>query len=160
VDTLLARFLPAYTRRAKRRTVQSPKFYFANVGVVNSLARRGTLEPGGELFGKALENWIFHELTAYSHYSERFFELSYWRLSSGQEIDFVVGDAEVAIEVKATARADHHDLKGLRQFNLEHPQVRRRILVSLDPIVRRTEDDVEMLPVKTFLERLWAHQLL
>jgi len=112
VDTLLGRFVQAFTRRAKRRSVQAPKFYFSSVGVVNSLARRGQLEQGGELYGKALGNWICHELAAWLHYSETFLELTFWRLSSGQEVDFVVGDAQVALEIKASARVDHHDLKG------------------------------------------------
>ncbi|MDE0448792.1 MAG: DUF4143 domain-containing protein [Spirochaetaceae bacterium] len=55
------RFLPGYRRRPKRRVVAAPKFYFGDVGVVNFLARRGALQPGGELFGKAFENWVFHE---------------------------------------------------------------------------------------------------
>ncbi len=55
VDTLLGAFLPSYTRRPKRRTQRAPKFYFRDVGVVNHLARRGTLLEGGELFGKAFE---------------------------------------------------------------------------------------------------------
>ena len=33
--------------------VAAPKFYFGDVGVVNFLATRGALQPGGELFGKA-----------------------------------------------------------------------------------------------------------
>ncbi|MBX3171480.1 MAG: ATP-binding protein [Candidatus Eremiobacteraeota bacterium] len=160
VDTLLGRFLNAYTRKAKRRSVQAPKFYFSSVGVVNALARRGRLEPGGELFGKALENWVCHELTAWLHYSESFLELSYWRLSSGQEVDFVIGDAEMALEVKAAARVDHHDLKGLRQFKLEYPQVKRRILISLDPMARRTDDGVELMPLSDFLGRLWQGEVV
>jgi uncharacterized protein len=41
-DTLLGRWLPAYTRRPKRRVIAAPKFYFTDVGVVNYLcpARR------------------------------------------------------------------------------------------------------------------------
>ena len=57
-DMLLGRFLPAYRRRPKRRVVAAPKFYFGDVGVVNFLARRGALQPGGELFCKAFENSI------------------------------------------------------------------------------------------------------
>lgn len=159
VDTLLGRFLPPYTRRAKRRTVQAPKFYFSSVGVVNALARRGRLEPGAQLYGKALENWICHELTAWQHYSETFCELSYWRLSSGQEVDFVLGEAQIAIEVKASARVDHHDLKGLRQFKIEYPGVERRILVSLDPIQRQSDDQIELLSVSDFLARLWSGEI-
>lgn len=39
----------------------SPKFYFTDAGIVNYLARRGEISPGSELFGKAFENWVFHE---------------------------------------------------------------------------------------------------
>ena len=64
-DTLLGKWLPAYRKRRKRRLIGSPKFYFADVGVVNRLARRGALSPGSELYGKAFENWVFHELSAF-----------------------------------------------------------------------------------------------
>jgi predicted AAA+ superfamily ATPase len=82
-DTLLGSFLPSYTRRPKRRTVKAPKFYFFDVGIVNFLARRGKLVPGSELFGKAFENWVFHELCAYNMYEEKFAEFYYWQLASG-----------------------------------------------------------------------------
>ena len=40
-ETLLVRSLPSFRRRAKRRVVAAPKYYFADVGAVNRLARRG-----------------------------------------------------------------------------------------------------------------------
>ena len=76
-DTLLARWLPAYTKRPKRRVIGAPKFYFADVGVVNYLAKRNDLRPGSELYGKAFENWVFHELSAHNAYTEAFATLSY-----------------------------------------------------------------------------------
>ena len=85
-DTLLGRWLPAYRKRPKRRVIGAPKFYFADVGVVNHLARRGELRAGSELFGKAFENWVFHELCAHNAYTEAYSALSYWRLASGIEV--------------------------------------------------------------------------
>jgi hypothetical protein len=35
--------------------IQTRKLYLADVGTVNVLARRGRIEPGSDLFGKALE---------------------------------------------------------------------------------------------------------
>jgi len=81
VDTLMGRFLPAYTRRPKRRVIQAPKFYFSDVGVVSQLAKRGVVATGSELFGKALENLVHHELCAYREYRTRSWDLSYWRLA-------------------------------------------------------------------------------
>ena len=59
-DTLLGRWLPAYKKRAKRRVITAPKFYFSDVGVVNFLAKRKGLVPGSPYYGKAFENWLFH----------------------------------------------------------------------------------------------------
>ncbi len=152
-DTLLGRFLPAYTRRPKRRVISSPKFYFSDVGVVNHLARRGRLEPGSELFGRAFENWVLHELVAWIAYHSPQTDLAYWRLASGIEVDFIVGPMNTAIEAKASARVTSDHLHGLRNLVLDHPLVRRAI-VCLEPKRRRTPDGIDILPVQAFIESL------
>ncbi len=159
-DTLLGRFLPPYCRQPKRRVVQTSKFYFSDVGIVNYLARRGRLEPGSELFGHAFENWVFHELCAYRAYREFTIDLSYWRLASGAEVDFVVDDARIAIEAKASARVHAGHLKGLRAMKEDHPHTTAHIVVSLDPQPRRTEDGIDILPAEEFARRLWNDELL
>ena len=132
-DTLLGRWLPAYRRRRKRRLTAAPKFYFADVGVVNRLARRGEVVPGSELYGKAFENWVHHELRAFVGYREVDDELAYWRLPSGIEVDFVLGDVRLAVEAKASARIDRNHLKGLRSIAQEYPETGRRVVVCLEP---------------------------
>ena len=159
-DTLLANWLPAYRRRRKRRLTVAPKFYFADVGVVNRLARRGELQRGSEMYGKAFENWVFHELSAYVGYADVDASLSYWRLPSGIEVDFLLGDVDVAIEAKASPRINRSHLRGLRTLKDEHPAVRRRMVVSLEPRARRTDDSIDVLPAATFASRLWAGELL
>ena len=152
-DTLLGRWLPAYTRRPKRRVISAPKFYFADVGVVNFLARRGRLEPGGELFGKAFENWVLHELLSYGAYHDVAVDLSYWRLASGIEVDFIIGNMAVAIEAKASTRVTSDHLKGLRHLREDHPRV-RCVVVCLEPRRRRTDDDIDILSSAAFVEQL------
>ncbi len=160
VDTLLGHLLPAYTKRPKRRVIRAPKFYFDDVGVVNCLARRGVLQPRSELFGKAFENWVFHELRCYSAYHGRPHELSYWRLAGGTEVDFIVDDMALAIEAKATAHVTSDHLKGLRELAVDHRSVKRRFIVSLDAKRRITEDGIEVLPYKEFAGELWSGSLL
>ncbi|MFH1233591.1 MAG: AAA family ATPase [Patescibacteria group bacterium] len=155
VDTLMGAFVPAYTARAKRRIIQAPKFYFYNVGVVNILAKRGIIQPGSELFGKAFENWIFHELSAHTRYSEKLYDISYWRLTTGTEVDFILGKADVAIEVKGKENVTSRDLKGLREFKHEHPRVKHRIVVSLEKTDRLTSDNILILPYQKFIKQLW-----
>ncbi len=158
-DTMIGRFLPAYTRRPKRRVIQAPKFYFADVGVVNQLAQRGVLALGGELFGKALENLVHHELTAYREYRDRSWDLSYWRLASGIEVDFVIGHADVAIEVKSSPKVSAQHLGGLQAMREDHPSLGRRIMVCGEQRRRVTQDGIEILPVMQFLRMLWAGEI-
>ena len=153
-DTLLGRWLTAYRKRRKRRVIGAPKFYFADVGVVNRLIRRGELTPGSPLYGKAFENWVFHELSAGIEYQEWDLELTCWRLPSGIEVDFVLGDMEVAVEAKASARITRDHLRGLRTLVEEHPGVGRRIVVCLEPRARRTDDGIDILPAADFVGRL------
>lgn len=156
VDTMLGAFLPAFTLRPKRRTIQAPKFYFRDVGVVNHLARRSSVNPGTELFGYAFENWLFHELSVHCNYSEQFYDISYWQLTTGVEVDFILGNALTAIEAKGKERITANDLKGLRQFKKEYPRVKNLIVVCLEKQVRRTDEEIWILPYENFLDRLWA----
>jgi predicted AAA+ superfamily ATPase len=157
-DTMIGAFLPAYTQRPKRRTIQAPKFYFRDIGVVNHLARRGKIEPGSELFGKAFENWMFHELSIHSRYAEKFYDLTYWRLTTGVEVDFILGSGEVAVEVKAKDRIISDDLKGLIEFRKEYPGVKETIVVSLEPRSRMTDHGIRILPYHEFLDGLWQNK--
>lgn len=154
-DTLLGRWLHPYRRRPKRRVSASSKFYFADVGVVNHLARRGTLSPRSESYGKAFENWVHHELTAYAAYSESFADLSFWRLTTGVEVDFIVNDMVLAVEAKATAKVADHHLRGLRELAKDHAEVRQRVVVSLETRSRKTNDGILILPASEFVESLW-----
>lgn len=159
-DTLIGTFLQAYRRRAKRRTQTSPKFYFFDVGVSNFLARRGSITIGSELAGKAFENWVFHELNCYRAYRDRELEITFWRLSTGAEVDFILNDMEVAIEAKCTAKVHDGHLKGLIEIKREHPKLKKRIVVANEQTLRRTSHGIDIMPVADFLESLWAGKIV
>ncbi len=164
-DTLLGRRLPAWRKRRKRRLIGRVKFYFADVGVVNVLARRGRIERGSELYGKAFENWVHHELAAYAAYTDPDDldgpggALTHWRLPSGVEVDFVLGDMRLAVEAKAARQIGSHHLRGLRSLAREH-DAGRRVVVCLEPRARRTADGIHILPAETFVGRLWRGDLV
>lgn len=158
-DTLIGRRLPAFQKRKKRRLIRGPKFYFFDLAPVIYLTRRGKIQQGSELFGRAFEHFIWMEITAHSDYSESYYPIAYWRTSSGFEVDFILGDHEIAIEVKSTESANSNNLKGLRRFKEEY-STQRAMLVSLDPMPRKTEDQIEILPWKIFLEQLWGGKII
>lgn len=158
VETLTGRFLPSFQKRPKRRVILAPKFYFFDVGIVNYLLKRGKIEMGSESFGNAFEHFIYMELYAHSHYSGIQYPIYYWRTTSQIEIDFVLGDHEIAIEVKSTTNATPRHAKGLKYFSEEYP-VRKLILVTNDPFPRQM-DKVLVLPWKKFLEKLWVGEII
>lgn len=160
IDTLLADYLPAYTKKPKRRIIQSPKFYYSDVAIVNHLTKRKNLEPGSFDFGKAFENWVFHELKTYRAYNEFEIDLSYWRLTTGVEVDFIINDMQVAIEVKATENINNKHLKGLRELIKDHPNVEKLVIVCLENKSRITDDKIQILSIKDFVKMLWSHKLV
>ncbi|OPZ27197.1 MAG: hypothetical protein BWZ00_01508 [Bacteroidetes bacterium ADurb.BinA174] len=152
-ETLIGYTIPAFTRNVKRRVIQSPKFYYFDVGVANFLLKRATLTPGSPEFGHAFEHFILQEIIAYIGYFRPLQNLSYWRTSSGYEVDAIIGNAKVAIEIKSSDEVQSHHTKGLKAFSEEFPDC-RLILVSLDKYSRRM-NNVEIYPALEFLTMLW-----
>jgi predicted AAA+ superfamily ATPase len=157
-DTLIGRYLPSFQKRPKRRVITAPKFYLFDVGIANNLLGRSKIEAGTELFGKAFEHFIYQEIYAHSRYSDNEYPIYYWRTASQSEIDFVLGDHQVAIEVKSTDNVNPRHLKGLRAFEEEYT-VEKRIVVSNDPYPRLV-DNILILPWNVFLQRLWNGEII
>ncbi len=159
IDTLLGHYVPAFRKKAKRRQILAPKFYYFDVGVTAHLASRGRVLPGSDTFGKAFEHFIVNEVFAYSHYSEKFFEISFWKSASGFEVDIVLGDCTVAIEIKSSQEVKSRHLKGIRAFNEDY-STGKSIVVSLDKEPRKTEGGIEIIPWKVFLDKLWNGEII
>jgi uncharacterized protein len=158
-DTLLGRFLPSFSEKVKRRVIAAPRFFFSNVGIVNSLLKRGAIEVKTEAIGSAFESFMCHELFAHRSYGELDHNICYWRTASGIEVDFILGSADIAIELKAKDSIGGRDLSGLKAFAEEFPKC-RRILVSLVDRKRITNEGIEIYPVQEFLSELWAGKMV
>lgn len=157
-DTRVGFQLLPFQHTKKRKAVATAKFYLFDVGVANTLARRGEILPGSDLFGRALEQQIFLELKAYLDYRRRGDELTFWRSLSQIEVDFLVGD-RIAIEVKGKERISRRDGKGLLALEEDIP-LARKIIVSLEREKRMTDEGIEIYPVERFLVELWEGALL
>lgn len=157
-DTLIGRFLPVYQKKPKRRVIKAPKFYYFDVGITNHLLKRGVVNYGTELFGSAFESFIFQELIAHKHYSGLDYKISYWRTASQLEVDFILGNHEVAIEVKSSDRISSRHLGGLNAF-MEEYQVKKAIIVCTENMPRIV-GKIEILPWKDFLHKLWSNQIM
>ena len=61
--------------------------------------------------------------------------------------------------MKSTGNVGTAQLAGLGSFADEYPEVRRRILVCMEPKRRRLESGIEVMPVTVFLRELWAGRI-
>ena len=157
-DTLVGYMIPAFTKKAKRKVVQSPRFYLFDVGVTNYLLGRTNLRRGTTDYGHAFEHIVIQELVAYLNYTDNPNKLSYWRTYTQVEVDVILGDAKVAIEIKSAEEVLPKHLKGLKSFADEHPDC-RRIFVSLDRF-NRVVDGIELIHVYDFFKKLWSHDII
>jgi len=158
-DTLLGTMVEPFKKRQSRQVIsRASKFYLFDVGVASYIAKRRIEEEKGELFGKAFEHFIFMELSAYNSYNELDFGLNFWRTKSGLEVNFILGNGEVAIEVKGTNRVNNKILRGLKAFNDEYKP--REALVVCNETEERICGEIRIVPYKKFLCDLWAGKIL
>lgn len=137
---------------------RTPKFYLFDTGVAGVITKRIIQEERGELFGKAFEHFILMEIVAYRSYLSLDFEIGYWRTKTGLEVDFILGDGEIAIEVKGSNRVDSKDLTGIRTFQEElHP--RKCFVVCIEPSERKV-GEIHLMPYRKFLVALWKKEII
>src|SRR5438477_1353242 len=150
-DTLILHELPAWRKSRKRKPLSASKYYFFDVGVVAALQGR-EFRPGTPEFGEAFETVLFHELVSYRDYVSGD-ALSYWRSTSGFEVDFVIGD-HAAVEAKAKENVSPQDLKSLLALG-EEGRMRSLVCASLERRRRRV-GEITILPWRDFLDGLWG----
>ena len=156
-DTLIGYEIPAFRKEIKRKVVQAPKFYYFDVGLANYLMGRHSLKRGTDDYGHAFEHYVMQEIIAYKGYNDKRDTISYWHTYDQKEVDAVIGDAKVAVEIKSVEHVVTKHKKGLNAFGEEHPDC-RLILVSLDPITRKS-GDTELIYVLDFLKMLWNGEI-
>jgi predicted AAA+ superfamily ATPase len=159
VDTLLGRMVEPFKKRKGRRVIsRTSKFYLFDVGVAGALTKRNVVQEKGEVFGRAFEHFVFMELTAHSSYCELDYEINFWRTKSGLEVDFVLGDGEVAIEVKGSNRVDNRELRPLKAFVEEFSP--KLAIVVCNEREQRVVDQIRIMPWRQFLTELWEGRII
>ncbi|MEO5969091.1 MAG: AAA family ATPase [Bdellovibrionia bacterium] len=154
-DTLIGNELLPFTKTKKRKAVTRSKFYFFDLGVVNSLKGIGPLTPKNTDFGDAFEHFILNEIRAYNNYSRKDEGLYYWRTRE-VEVDFIVGN-KAAIEIKSSERIKDSYFSGLKKLK-EEQLISNYYLVSLSHEEGK-HDGINFLFYETFLKKLWSGEI-
>ena len=157
-DTLVAFQLRAFTKTRKRKAISRSKLYFFDIGVTNSLAKRGEILKGSELFGKAFEHFILLEVRAFLSYTRKNIKMCYWRSTSQFEVDLILGD-QWAVEIKSAALIQDKHLKGIRALK-EEGIIQNFAAISCDRYKRKTKDNITIFPWKIFLRKLWNGDII
>ena len=153
-DLLIAVRLPVFAKRAKRRVVAHPKFYFFDAGVFQAIRPRGPLDSPEETRGAALETLFLQQLRAVNDYADLGYSLHYWRTAAGDEVDFVLYGERglVAFEVKMTQTVRPGNLRGLRRFRESYPQAKTFFVHTGSR--RRHDAGIEIMPAEAALRGL------
>lgn len=135
--------LPAYAVNRTKRLIKSPKLYWADTGIALHIGQ--SAEPEGA----HLENLILHDLLVWRDARLERAELSYWRTTIGEEVDFVIeaGGHLLPIEVKATSVPRLRDAANLRTFRAEYgKKARSGLLLHTGTTIEWLTPDVLAAP--------------
>jgi predicted AAA+ superfamily ATPase len=131
IRSYLVELIPAYSRDAGHRTIKAPKI----VMVDSALAMAAARERDPTAFH--LETLVATDLAVWrDNAPDR--GLYHWRLSSGQEVDFVLEEDGrlLPIEIKVAANPSRGDARHLHRFRNDHPTAVRGLLLSSDDEIR------------------------
>ena len=120
---------------------------------MNALLKRQSVALKSPEMGALFETLIFHELRAWNEYKQRGATLSYWKSTSGFEVDFLIED-EMAIEVKAKETITERDLRGLQALQ-EEKRLKKYILLCLAPRPLQF-GNIHVMHYRDFFHELWA----
>lgn len=162
VDTLIGYWVEPWKLKRSTKQVHHPKFFFFDPGVVRALAGRAAYPVSHEERGHLLETLMLNEIRCFLSYSKRHYKIHFWRNHNGIEVNLVCETAEgfVAAEIKASARWEKRYSRGLQRMRAE---LGERLVKSYGIYLGDREavwDDVQILPARSFLKRLWNGEVM
>ncbi len=118
-DTLVIERVEPYLKNARKRILQTPRYFFFDLGVRNALARLPlTADLVRAQKGILFEHAVVLELIRRCRALRKDYRVCFWRTSNGLEVDCVVdcGTTVLPIEIKSARRVALSELRGLRTF--------------------------------------------
>lgn len=155
-DSLIIFRLESYSKNLTRRLVQQPKFYFFDVGVLNSLIGSFTVtsDRKGNIFETLVITMIRNLLTSRAAH----FRMSHYRSSGGAEVDLIleIGNVEFAIEIKASSNIGKSDLTGIASFSEISENEPIKLIIYQGEYSRKI-DDVSILSLDEALKLIASY---
>ena len=133
-DTLLCTRVNGWAHSVKKQMLQAPKFYFFDNGVLGAITGdlRAELKPHSFRYGRLFETFIVNELIRRNDDLQLDYKFSYWRTSTGQEVDLVLSRnlmaPEWAIEIKSSTTPKAEDVVALLAMKDDYPTIKMMCL--------------------------------
>ncbi len=127
----LIELIPPYSRNSGQRVIKAPKLY--SVDAALAIAASRDISPTGF----HLETAVASDLFVWKDGAPTR-DLYHWRLSSGQEVDFILEENGqlLPVEVKASEAVGAAEARHVITFRERHANTPRGIVLSSDPQIR------------------------
>lgn len=158
-DTLVGRFLPAYSKSTRRRLASHPKFYLFDCGVQRALTKRLTvpIQRGDGNYGAAFEHFMINECFRLNDYLQKDYVFSFYRTEHGAEVDLIIETPDgrcLAVEIKSSENPALADVRsGLMSFREIRPDT--RLICVCTASKKRQTEFVSFYPWQEFFEEFF-----
>ena len=115
--------LEPWFRNFKKRLIRSPKIYFTDTGIANSLFGVGIND---NTVGQLLENFVISEIKKQVTWSDSTPQLYFYRTSDGREVDLIIeydNGQCLALEIKSTSTVYPKHFTGIKAFKEDYDNV-------------------------------------
>ena len=150
---IISRLAP-FERNRKKRVVKRPKLYWFDTGLVNFLA--GNRQSAGigdkKEYGLLFEAYIYHHIRVWASLKSPSPAIYFWRLRTGEEVDFVIEDGEniMPVEVKASKKAGLGDIKNMQAFLAAYPEANIGLLAYTGKKIEKITEKIYAVPYQYF----------
>lgn len=151
-DTLIAERVEPFMRKARKRILATPRYYFFDLGVRNALARLPLkLELVNADAGRLFEHAVILEIIRRIRCLRLDWRVYYWRTSAGAEVDCIIdtGERLIPIEIKSGTGIRLGNLKGLVNF-MEDYDVNQGFVIFRGRLPERLNNKITALPWQVF----------
>ncbi len=153
-DTLVIEKVEPYLKNARKRILSSPRYYFFDLGVRNTIARVPLTENliNAEK-GKLFEHAVILEIIGRIRALGLDYKICYWRTRAGAEVDCVIdtGSMVIPIEIKASERVSLSELRGLQSFiDSYEKQVKQAYVITMGRVPEKLTDKITVIPWEFF----------
>ncbi|MBN1626965.1 MAG: ATP-binding protein [Deltaproteobacteria bacterium] len=124
--TFILKKLTTYSKNVRSEILKTPKIYFTDLGIRNSLLGLTGISQLEKLnqYGIVFENAIVQRLNAALPLAGHEARLHYWRTKTKEEVDIVIrtSDRLLPVEIKSDKKIQARHLKGIKSFLMKEKE--------------------------------------